>query len=37
MADFFQNGLITTLQNLSNRSLEEMEAELFTLNLKHLP
>ena len=28
MADFHQNGIITTLHNLSHRSLEEMEAEL---------
>lgn len=28
MADFFQNGVITTLQKLGNRSLEELETEL---------
>jgi glucosyl-3-phosphoglycerate synthase len=28
MSDFFQNGGITTLHNLSTRSLEQMEAEL---------
>jgi glucosyl-3-phosphoglycerate synthase len=28
MGDFHQNGVITTLHNLSNRSLDEMEAEL---------
>jgi len=28
MSDFFQNGTITTLHNLSRRSVEEMEAEL---------
>lgn len=28
MSDFFQNGIITTLHNLSTRSLEDMEAEL---------
>ncbi|WP_072681781.1 glycosyl transferase [Arcobacter sp. LA11] len=28
MADFFQNGVITTLQNLGARSLEDMEDEL---------
>jgi len=28
MADFFQNGVITTLQNVGGRSLEDMEAEL---------
>ncbi len=28
MADFFQNGVITTLQNLGDRSLEDLESEL---------
>jgi glucosyl-3-phosphoglycerate synthase len=28
MADFHQNGIITTLHNLTDRSLEEIEAEL---------
>lgn len=28
MADFFQNGVITTLHNLQNRSIEQMESEL---------
>ena len=28
MADFYQNGIITTLHNLGHRSLDEMEAEL---------
>jgi len=28
MSDFFQNGVITTLQNLGNRSVENMEKEL---------
>lgn len=28
MGDFYQNGIITTLHNLSQRSLEDMEAEL---------
>ena len=28
MADFFQNGIITTLHHLGNRSVESMEAEL---------
>ncbi|TLM76133.1 glycosyl transferase [Microbulbifer harenosus] len=28
MTDFFQNGDITTLHNLSNRSLEDMESDL---------
>ena len=30
MADFYQNGIITTLHNLSNRSVEDLEAELAT-------
>jgi glucosyl-3-phosphoglycerate synthase len=28
MADFFQNGVVTTLSNLGNRSLEDIEREL---------
>lgn len=28
MADFFQNGVITTLQNVGSRSLEDLEEEL---------
>jgi len=28
MGDFYQNGIITTLHNLSSRSIEDMEAEL---------
>lgn len=28
MGDFYQNGIITTLHNLSQRSLEDMESEL---------
>ena len=28
MGDFFQNGVITTLQNVGTRSIEDMEAEL---------
>ncbi|MGB1799192.1 MAG: glycosyl transferase [Gammaproteobacteria bacterium] len=28
MADFYQNGIITTLHNLSDRSVEDLEAEL---------
>lgn len=28
MADFFQNGVITTLQNLGERSLDDLESEL---------
>nr|WP_010133049.1 glycosyl transferase [Microbulbifer agarilyticus] len=36
MTDFFQNGDITTLHNLSNRSLEDMEADLIRF-AKHRP
>ncbi|MBB5209859.1 glycosyl transferase [Microbulbifer hydrolyticus] len=36
MTDFFQNGDITTLHNLSNRSLEDMEADLVRFS-KHRP
>jgi glucosyl-3-phosphoglycerate synthase len=28
MADFYQNGIVTTLHNLTNRSTEELESEL---------
>ena len=28
MADFHQNGIITTLHNLTDRSLDEIETEL---------
>jgi glucosyl-3-phosphoglycerate synthase len=28
MADFFQNGVITTLHNLTDRSLTELESDL---------
>lgn len=28
MSDFFQNGVITTLQNVGNRSIKDMEEEL---------
>ncbi|MBT5922578.1 MAG: glycosyl transferase [Cellvibrionales bacterium] len=30
MADFYQNGIITTLHNLSNRSVDDLESELAT-------
>jgi len=30
MADFYQNGIITTLHNLSNRTVDDLEAELET-------
>jgi len=36
MGDFYQNGTITTLHNLRNRSLEDMEAELVAIS-KHTP
>ncbi|RUM68219.1 MAG: glycosyl transferase [Sulfurospirillum sp.] len=32
MSDFFQNGVITTIPKLGNRSVEEMEAELVKLS-----
>jgi glucosyl-3-phosphoglycerate synthase len=32
MADFFQNGTITTLHNLGSRSLEDIETELLELS-----
>ena len=28
MADFYQNGVVTTLHNLGQRTTEDMEAEL---------
>ncbi|MFT4748134.1 MAG: glucosyl-3-phosphoglycerate synthase, partial [Congregibacter sp.] len=28
MADFYQNGIVTTLHNLSERPVEELEKEL---------
>lgn len=34
MADFYQNGIITTLHNLHQRSLEELEAELRSFKKK---
>lgn len=35
MADFFQNGTISTLQYVANRSLEDMEAELEKFSDRH--
>jgi glucosyl-3-phosphoglycerate synthase len=35
MADFFQNGIITTLQNVANRSLEDMEKDLEEFSKRH--
>ncbi len=35
MADFFQNGVITTLQKLGDRSLVEMEKELVEYGKRH--
>ena len=35
MADFFQNGVITTLQKLGNRELEEIELELEDYGKRH--
>jgi glucosyl-3-phosphoglycerate synthase len=34
MGDFYQNGMITTLHNLSNRSLEDLEQELVTFSAR---
>ncbi len=34
MADFFQNGVITTLHNLTQRPVEELEAELMSFRHK---
>lgn len=36
MADFYQNGIITTLHNLSKRSLEDMETQLVEFS-RHRP
>jgi glucosyl-3-phosphoglycerate synthase len=35
MADFFQNGVITTLQNLGGRALEDIEDELERYSKRH--
>jgi glucosyl-3-phosphoglycerate synthase len=35
MADFFQNGVVTTLQKLGERSLEDMESELQSYAKRH--
>ncbi|MBD1390299.1 glycosyl transferase [Neiella sp. HB171785] len=32
MADFYQNGVITTLHNIAERPLDEIEAELYEFN-----
>ena len=32
MADFYQNGVVTTLHNLTDRSLEDMEKELLSFS-----
>lgn len=34
MGDFYQNGIITTLHNLSNRSLEDLEQELVAFSAR---
>lgn len=34
MADFYQNGIITTLHNLSNRPIDDVEAELVRFSKK---
>ena len=35
MADFFQNGVVTTLQNLGDRALEDIESELEEFGKRH--
>ncbi|MDX1808692.1 MAG: glycosyl transferase [Sulfurospirillaceae bacterium] len=35
MSDFFQNGVITTLQKLGERSIEDLENELLTYSRRH--
>lgn len=35
MADFFQNGTITTLQNVANRDLKSMESDLEEFSKRH--
>lgn len=35
MADFFQNGVVTTLQKLGERSLDDMESELESYAKRH--
>ena len=32
MADFYQNGIVTTLHNLVDRPVEDMERELMSLS-----
>ena len=34
MGDFYQNGIITTLHNLANRPLEELEQELMDFSTR---
>ncbi|MCB1701136.1 MAG: glycosyl transferase [Pseudomonadales bacterium] len=34
MADFYQNGIITTLHNLANRSMEDLEKELVAFSVR---
>ena len=34
MADFYQNGVVTTLHNLASRSTEALEAELLRFSQK---
>lgn len=36
MADFYQNGIITTLHNLSDRGIDDLESELVSFS-KHRP
>ena len=34
MADFHQNGVVSTLHNISNRSAEDLEKELIVFSKK---
>ena len=34
MGDFYQNGIITTLHNLSNRPLDDLEQELMSFSAR---
>ena len=34
MGDFYQNGIITTLHNLADRPVEDLERELTTFSVR---
>ena len=34
MADFYQNGIITTLHNIADRPIEDLEKELLTFSMQ---